>query len=91
MSRLVFRQGLFHSLKAISKKGLYALEFETPYDKKDLVRLKDNYGRKKNYEGKNLLRNLDNDFIKFKKPKTRKKNIYQFNNMQIILRKNLRI
>ena len=53
LSRLVFRPGLFHSLKATTKKGLYALEFEAPYKKNDLLRLKDNYGRqKKEYEGK---------------------------------------
>ena len=55
MSRLVFRKGLFHSLKAKSKTGLYAIEFETPYLKKDLVRLKDNYGRKKKVDAYDLL------------------------------------
>ena len=29
LSRLVFRPGLFHSIKAISKNGLCALEFES--------------------------------------------------------------
>lgn len=88
MSRLVFRQGLFHSLKAKSKTGLYALEFETPYNKKDLVRLEDNYGRKKKaYEGKKFTRNLDFEKIKFTKPTLEKKNVYRFNNMQIILEK----
>ena len=92
MSRLVFRQGLFHSLKAKSKTGLYALEFETPYNKKDLVRLKDNYGRKKKkYEGKEFTRNLDSEKIKFTKPVLEKRNIYRFNNMQIILEKTLDI
>ena len=52
-------RGLFHSIKSISKEGLLALEFETPVDKNDLVRLKDSYGRKnKSYEGKSLLKNL---------------------------------
>tara|TARA_Y100001970_G_scaffold170427_1_gene208289 strand:- start:5743 stop:6477 length:735 start_codon:yes stop_codon:yes gene_type:complete len=88
MSRLVFRQGLFHSLKARSKSGLYALEFETPYNKKDLVRLKDDYGRKKkSYEGKGFTRNLDSDKIKFSKPKLGEKNIYRFNNIEISLEK----
>ena len=54
-SKLMIRTGLFHSIKAISKKGLCALEFETPVNKKDLVRFKDSYGReKKPYEGKEL-------------------------------------
>ena len=51
-SRLVIRPGLFHSIQAISKKGVAALEFETPVNKKDLVRFKDEYGRQaKPYEG----------------------------------------
>mgnify|MGYP001201660873 CR=1 FL=1 len=38
---------------SISKNGLCALEFESPYKKKDLLRFKDDYGRQsKNYEGK---------------------------------------
>ena len=70
LSRLIFRPGLFHSIKAVSKKGLYALEFETPYHTKDLVRLRDNYGRKsKEYEGKKFTKNLDSKSIKFKVPK----------------------
>jgi len=88
MSRLVFRQGLFHSLKAKSKNGLFALEFETPYDKKDLVRFKDDYGRKKKaYEGKKFTRNLDPDKIKFSKPILGGKNKYRFNNMKITIEK----
>ena len=52
-------RGLFHSIKSISKEGLLALEFETPVDKNDLVRLKDSYGRKINLmKGKSLLKNL---------------------------------
>ena len=59
LSRLVFRPGLFHSIKAESKEGIYALEFETPYKKNDLLRFKDNYGRKKkDYEGKKFTKNF---------------------------------
>ena len=59
LSRLVLRPGLFHSLKAVSKKGLTALEFETPYDKNDLVRFEDRYGReKKIMKVKNILQIL---------------------------------
>ena len=49
-------RGLFHSVKSLSKKGLLALEFETPVDKKYLVRSRDVYGRKQIYEGKNILK-----------------------------------
>ena len=51
LSRLVFRPGLFHSLKVISKKA-YALEFEVPYIKKDLIRSRIDMGGKIKYEGK---------------------------------------
>jgi mannose-6-phosphate isomerase-like protein (cupin superfamily) len=94
LSRLVFRPGLFHSIEAISKKGLCALEFETPYKKKDLLRFKDNYGREsKNYEGKKFTKKISNgSFIKFKKPKLGKKNIYIIKNTKILLevKKNLK-
>ena len=86
LSRLVFRPGLFHSIKADSKKGVYALEFETPYKKRDLVRFKDDYGRqKKLYEGKKFTEKLNSNFIKFKKPKLGKKYLYNFNNLKILL------
>jgi len=93
LSRLVFRPGLFHSIKAVSKHGVYALEFETPFKKNDLVRFKDDYGRQaKHYEGKRFTKNLNSNFIKFIKPKLGKKQIYSFNNLEILLevRKNLK-
>lgn len=56
-SKLMIRAGLFHKTKNIAKKDLIALEFETPVNKHDLVRFKDNYGRaRKPYEsGKNII------------------------------------
>jgi hypothetical protein len=87
LSRLVFRQGLFHSLKSISKKGLYALEFETPFNKLDLVRFEDDYGReKKPYEGKVFLTALNKNLLKFKKPKNNQVNKYIFKNIIFILK-----
>ena len=84
LSRLVFRPGLFHSIKAVSKKGVSALEFETPFKKNDLVRFKDDYGREsKHYEGKKFTKNLNANFVKFKKPKLGKKQIYSFNNLRV--------
>ncbi len=86
LSRLVFRPGLFHSLKSISKKGLYALEIETPYKKKDLVRFTDNYGRQREeYEGKRFTKILDSKFLKFKNPIQGKQNKYDFNNVEITI------
>ena len=84
LSRLVFRPGLFHSLKSVSKNGLYALEFETPYKKRDLIRFQDNYGRqKKDYEGKSFTKKLDSKFLKFKNPRPGKQNLYRFNNVEV--------
>lgn len=84
-SRLVFRPGLFHSLKSISKQGLYALEFEAPFLKHDLVRLNDKYGRaSKGYEGKKSLSSISNMTI-FKKPKKNQKLSYEINNSLITI------
>lgn len=51
---LMYENGLFHTQKALSD-NVFLLEIETPPNKKDLVRLKDSYGRAgKAYEGKNM-------------------------------------
>ena len=86
LSRLVFRPGLFHSIKANSKQGVYALEFETPFKKNDLVRFKDDYGRQqKSYEGEKFTKNIGSKFIKFKKPKLGTKQTYKINKVKISL------
>ena len=88
LKRLIFRPGLFHSIEALSKNGLYLLETENPYDKNDLVRLEDKYGRKaKKYEGKNFTKNLTSKYLKFKKPTYLKRYNYSFNNLSIVLEK----
>ena len=88
LSRLVLRPGLFHSLKAESKIGVTALEFETPYKKKDLIRFKDNYGREnKKYEGKKFTNLLNSKYLKFKKPKLGERLKYRFKGVEIILEK----
>jgi mannose-6-phosphate isomerase-like protein (cupin superfamily) len=52
VSKLMLREGLFHSTKAISAGGVHVLEVESPPDKNNLVRLDDHYGRKEQpYEG----------------------------------------
>jgi len=85
-SKLMIRTGLFHSIKGISKNGVSALEFETPMDKKDLVRFKDNYGRSsKPYEGKKFSKNLGEDFIKFKRPIFGKDQFYEIGKVKIFL------
>lgn len=85
-SKLMIRTGLFHSIKAISKNGVFALEFETPVNKNDLVRYKDDYGREsKPYEGKKFTKSIGSEFIKFKKPKLSKNQIYKIGKTTISL------
>jgi len=86
LSRLVIRPGLFHSLRSISSKGTRALEIETPVRKNDLLRFRDNYGRKgKPYE-KLSLRDLVKDDVVFKKPKKNNSKVYKFENIKITLK-----
>ena len=68
LSILVLRPGLFHSISNINKKSdVIALEFETPYKKRDLIRFKDRYGRQnKGYENKKFMKKLDSNNITFK-------------------------
>ena len=85
-SKLMIARGLFHSIKSLSKEGLLALEFETPVNKKDLVRFKDNYGRSnKAYEGKKFTQSINSNYIKFKTPTSKIKQIYKFGNVKLIL------
>ena len=85
-SKRMIARGLFHSIKALSKNGLLALEFETPVNKNDLVRFKDDYGRQgKSYEGKKYTKNIGSQFIKFKKPKFGKKQNYKIGKIKISL------
>lgn len=67
LSIMVLRPGLFHSIKNLNNKiDVVALEFETPYIKKDLVRFKDKYGRQsKGYENKKSMSKLDSSYLRF--------------------------
>ncbi len=38
-------KGAFHQTTTISETGAFVMEIETPVNKRDLVRLKDKYGR----------------------------------------------
>lgn len=42
---LFFDKKVFHQTKAVSPNGAFVMEIETPVNKRDLVRLKDQYGR----------------------------------------------
>ena len=68
LEKVMIRKGLFHSTKAISKKGANIFEIETPVDKHDLVRLEDNYGREaKPYEGKSFQTEKGSDSLSINK------------------------
>tara|TARA_B110000967_G_C18834591_1_gene535939 strand:- start:844 stop:1536 length:693 start_codon:yes stop_codon:yes gene_type:complete len=85
-SKRMMARGLFHSIKSVSKNGLLALEFETPVNKNDLVRYKDNYGREqKAYEGKKYTKTIESKFTKFKKPQINKKQIYKIGKVNVSL------
>ena len=85
-SKLTIRPGLFHSTKALSKNGATILEIETPIDKHDLVRFKDDYGRENTpYEGiKKMTKKTKRDFI-FEIPKKTGVNNYKFKDLKISL------
>ena len=85
-SILVLRPGLFHSIKAVGKKKLVALEVESPVDKNDLVRIQDNYGRKnKSYEGNDKISKIKKNFFVMKIPKKNKINNYNFQKLSFNL------
>ena len=86
-SKLMIRTGLFHSIEAISKNGINALEFETPVKKNDLVRYEDSYGRKlKPYEGKNFIKPLKKTDFFFKKATTSVDQKYKLGKVKIKLK-----
>lgn len=85
-SKRMIARGLFHQIRSVSKDGLYALEFESPVDKKDLVRFQDNYGRQqKPYEGKGFTEKVMPHFLKFKDPTKQNKQFYKINKSKITI------
>ena len=87
LSILVLRPGLFHKIKASNNTDLFALEIENPYNKKDLVRMIDDYGRsKKSYESLENSRPFESQDIIFNIPNKNKKNSYKLNNINIELK-----
>ena len=48
---ILIEKGAFHQTSSISESGAFVMEIETPVNKRDLVRIKDTYGREgKGYE-----------------------------------------
>ena len=88
-SKTIIRPGLFHSTKAMSENGVRVLEFETPIDKDDLVRFKDNYGREKqSYQGSYKIKKLDDSCLLFKDPDIGNPLVYNVGGVEIKLEKN---
>ncbi len=57
LNKVMIRRGLFHQSKAILEENICLIEVETPVDKGDLIRLKDQYGREHElYEKTYILR-----------------------------------
>lgn len=55
---LIIDEGVFHSTKTALEDGAIVMEIESPPNKKDLVRLKDEYGRENDgYEGADKMSN----------------------------------
>lgn len=42
---LLIEKGVFHRTRSLSEEGIFVMEIEAPINKRDLVRLKDEYGR----------------------------------------------
>ena len=86
VSKLMIREGLFHSTKAISPGGIYVIEVESPPDKTNLVRLEDAYGRKNlPYEGDDAVIPLTTDCIMFQPPEPDNPTIYTVSGVNLVV------
>lgn len=86
---LIIDEAVFHSTKAVSKEGAFIMEIESPPNKKDLVRLKDEYGRERQgYEGSEKMSKDFNkyEYIDFHKGNFAKKCIKTIKNCSISIR-----
>ena len=88
ISRLMIRPGLFHCTKNLNKETATILEIETPINKDDLVRFKDNYGREnKPYEDKKSMVKLNNNDPLFDEPELNSVNEYSVDGINIKINK----
>jgi mannose-6-phosphate isomerase-like protein (cupin superfamily) len=86
VSKLMIREGLFHSTKAISSGGIQVIEVESPPDKTNLVRLEDEYGRKDQpYEGSDSVVPLTTDCIMFHPPKLGSPDSYSVSGVKLVI------
>ncbi len=83
---IVFEKGKFHSTTAISKNGAMVMELESPPQKTDLLRLKDNYGREK--RGYELKKEMCFDLSKYERTFLKGDDLHKkFGNMSISIKK----
>lgn len=83
-NKIMIRKGLFHSTKAIHEDGAMVFEIETPVNKYDLVRLRDNYGREgKPYEDSTFESPKEDDCLWIENPTTNKPNIYDVGSLRL--------
>lgn len=77
-AKQMIRRGLFHQTHAVSNDGVIMFEIETPVDKDDLVRLRDNYGREnQGYEGSQYELPKDDECLRIVDPSCGKSNFYK--------------
>lgn len=77
-AKQMIRRGLFHQTHAVSDGGVIMFEIETPVDKDDLVRLRDNYGRKdQGYEGSQYELPKDDECLRIIDPAPGNSNFYK--------------
>ncbi len=82
VSKITIHPRLFHSIQCVSKTSMHALEFETPANKNDLVRIDDKYGRRnKTYETKSIKINK-NKLLKFSNLNKSGKRVYMHNKIK---------
>jgi len=85
LEKVSIRKGFFHSTKSTSQNGTFLFEIETPNDKLDLVRLRDNYGREgKPYEDSSYEFPKKNDCLSIE---TLEDTVINFCNCKLILKK----
>lgn len=86
VSKLMIREGLFHSTKALSPGGILVIEVESPPDKTNLVRLEDAYGRKElPYEGAEAVVPQTADCVMFCAPEPGKPASYRIAELELVI------
>ena len=86
VGKLMIREGLFHSTKAVSPRGINVIEVESPPDKGNLVRLEDQYGRKEQpYEGKDATVPMHEDCIRLALPENGAERSYSVDGCRLVI------